>query len=179
MIHPPHLMVRSRADMLNDPTIGSDFFDRIPRWKNETDHLCAIARQKNDKELIRASKYFYQTILPYKKPLLFQHHAHHPAITGRPIGNGGTVRVMSHKTRFSTFKKGEILVAIDTNPVFLPLIKKTKAIITDHGGVTSHAATLAREFKIPAVIGTKVATKVLKTGDRVEVDTKTGIVKKL
>ena len=73
----------------------------------------------------------------------------------------------------------DILVASMTHPGMLPKIKKMKAVITDEGGVLCHAAITAREFKIPTIIGTKIATKVLKKGDKVEVDTKNGIIRKL
>jgi pyruvate,water dikinase len=66
-----------------------------------------------------------------------------------------------------------------TVPDFLPAMKKAAAIVTDEGGITCHAAIVARELKIPCVIGTKNATKMLKTGDLVEVDTQTGKIIKL
>jgi len=66
-----------------------------------------------------------------------------------------------------------------TNPNMMPLIRKAKAIITDEGGITCHAAIISRELNIPCIIGTKIATKVLKDGDRVEVDADKGIVRKL
>ena len=56
---------------------------------------------------------------------------------------------------------------------------KAKAIIADEGGLTCHAAIISREFKIPCIIGTKVATEVLKDGDFVEVDANQGIVRVL
>lgn len=56
-------------------------------------------------------------------------------------------------------------------------MRKAKAIITDEGGITCHAAILSRELGIPCIIGTKVATKVLKNGDRIEIDTNAGLVK--
>ena len=58
-------------------------------------------------------------------------------------------------------------------------MKKASAIITDEGGLSCHAAIVARELGIPCIIGTKIATKVLKDGDRVEVDADKGIVKKI
>ena len=65
-----------------------------------------------------------------------------------------------------------------TNPKqLLPALKNAGAIVTDEGGITSHAAIIARELKIPAIIGTKIATKVLHDGDLVEVDANNGIVK--
>lgn len=64
-----------------------------------------------------------------------------------------------------------------TTPDYIQLIKKSSAIITDEGGLLCHAAIVAREFKKPCVIGTKIATKILKDGDLVEVDANKGIVK--
>lgn len=75
------------------------------------------------------------------------------------------------------FPEGRVLVTTMTRPDFVPLIKKAKAIITDEGGVTSHAAVVSREFGIPCIIGTKNATRMLKTGYKVEVDTDKGYVK--
>ena len=58
-------------------------------------------------------------------------------------------------------------------------MRRAKAIITDEGGLTCHAAIISRELGIPCIIGTKIATKVLKDGDMVEVDANKGIVKKI
>lgn len=78
-----------------------------------------------------------------------------------------------------SFLEGDILVTGMTRPEFLPLMEKSAAIITDSGGILSHAAITARELKKPCVIGTKIATKMLKDGDMVEVDANAGIVKLL
>lgn len=75
------------------------------------------------------------------------------------------------------FKEGEILVTGMTSPEYIILMKKAKAIITDHGGFTSHAAIVSRELSVPCIVGTKIATQVLKDGDLVEVDADKGIVK--
>ena len=91
----------------------------------------------------------------------------------------GVVRVILSARDIGSFKKGEILVSGMTDPGFVPALKKAKAVITDMGGITCHAAIISREFRIPCIIGTKIATKVLKDGDRVEVDANKGIVKKL
>lgn len=64
-----------------------------------------------------------------------------------------------------------------TRPEFVPLMKKAAAIITDEGGITCHAAIVSRELNIPCIIGTRIATKVLKDGDYIEVDADNGIVK--
>jgi phosphohistidine swiveling domain-containing protein len=72
---------------------------------------------------------------------------------------------------------GAILIAVTTNPDFVPAMRKSKAIITDEGGLTSHASIVSRELKVPCIVGTKNATKVFKDGDFVEVDAERGIVK--
>lgn len=77
------------------------------------------------------------------------------------------------------FQEGNILVAPMTRPEYAPAMKKAIAIVTDEGGITSHAAIVSRELNIPCVIGTKVATKIIKDGDLVEVDANKGLVRKL
>ena len=88
----------------------------------------------------------------------------------------GEARIVldAHSTQF---KKGEILVTSMTRPEFLPLMKNSLAIITNEGGITSHAAVLSRELGIPCVIGTKNATNILKDGDKVYINLKTGEIK--
>lgn len=74
--------------------------------------------------------------------------------------------------------KGEfVLVTPMTRPEFTPFLKNAIAIVTDEGGITCHAAIIARELKIPCITGTKVATSLLHDGDRVEVDADNGIVR--
>ncbi len=76
-------------------------------------------------------------------------------------------------------EQGTILVTPMTRPDFIHLMYKAGAIVTDQGGVTSHAAILSRELGIPCIVGTGNATKLLKDGDQVEVDTESGTVIKL
>ncbi len=79
--------------------------------------------------------------------------------------------------RLSSVTKDFILVAGQTRPQLMPLIVKCKGIVTDEGGITSHAAIVSRELGIPCIIGTKIATQVVKDGDLIEVDANMGIVK--
>lgn len=74
---------------------------------------------------------------------------------------------------------GDILVSTMTRPDLLVAIKKAGGIVTDLGGITSHAAIISRELGIPCIVGTKNATKILKDGMRVEVDADQGIVRKI
>jgi pyruvate,water dikinase len=89
----------------------------------------------------------------------------------------GKVRVVKHLEEITKIEQGEILVCPTTNPAWAPIFTKIKASITDIGGLTSHAAIVCREYGVPSVTGTGIATNVLKTGDTVKVDGNTGIVK--
>jgi len=91
----------------------------------------------------------------------------------------GKANVILRQHQFFEFEEGDILVTTMTRPEFVPLMKKASAIITDEGGLTCHAAIVSRELKKPCIVGTKEATRVLKTGDRVEVDANSGIVRKI
>ena len=89
----------------------------------------------------------------------------------------GEVVIINKKSEFEKMQKGKILVTTMTRPDFLPLMKLAVAVITDEGGITSHAAIVSRELKIPCIIGTKIATKTLKNGDLVEVNANHGVVR--
>lgn len=97
------------------------------------------------------------------------------------IGNKGKAigiaKIIIKKIDLKKIKKGDIFVSYMTIVDFIPYLKKVSAIITDEGGLTCHAAIVARELGIPCVIGTKIATQVLKVGDLVEVDANNGVVK--
>ena len=86
----------------------------------------------------------------------------------------GIVKQVLSVEDIDSFCKGDVLVAYMTDVGVVSAMKKAGAIITDVGGVTCHASIIAREFRIPCVIGTKNATKVLKTGFRVSVDATAG-----
>ncbi|MFA6514403.1 MAG: PEP-utilizing enzyme [Patescibacteria group bacterium] len=89
----------------------------------------------------------------------------------------GKVRIVNIISDMQKMQEGDILVSISTQPDLVPAMKKAAAFVTDQGGVTSHAAIVAREMRKPCVIATKIATKVLHDGDLVEVDADKGIVK--
>lgn len=89
----------------------------------------------------------------------------------------GKIRIIFNKVQIKNFKTGEILVAPMTTPNYILAIKKAKAIITDEGGLLCHAAIIARELKKPCIIGTKIASQILKDGDLVEVDADKGLVR--
>lgn len=89
----------------------------------------------------------------------------------------GKARVIEDASKISELQEGEILVTYMTTIEFTPAFRKAGAVITDEGGMSCHAAIISREFKLPCIVGTKVATRVLQTGDTIEVDALNGIVK--
>jgi pyruvate,water dikinase len=88
-------------------------------------------------------------------------------VTGRAVGEkiaAGTVRVVADARELALFRPGEVLVAETTTPDWEPVMKTAKAIVTNRGGRTCHAAIVARELGVPAVVGAEGATKRLATG---------------
>jgi phosphohistidine swiveling domain-containing protein len=86
---------------------------------------------------------------------------------GRHFIHGNVIIVNSPS---DTVEEGKIIVVSSTSPSYVPLMRKAKALITDHGGMMSHAAIVAREFNLPCIVGTKKATKVLCDGETVVLD---------
>jgi len=98
-------------------------------------------------------------------------------LSGHAVGSKigcGVVNIIETPEQITQFKPGEILVTDMTNPDWEPIMKIAKAIITNKGGKTCHAAIISRELGVPCVIGTCSATKILKTGMQVTVDCSTG-----
>lgn len=91
----------------------------------------------------------------------------------------GRVCIIMSPNDYKKAHNGMVLVTGMTTPNMLPVMEKAGAFVTDEGGITCHAAILSREMKKPCIIGTQIATKVLKDGDLVEVDADKGIVRKI
>ncbi|MBI5139959.1 MAG: hypothetical protein HZA94_00715 [Candidatus Vogelbacteria bacterium] len=102
------------------------------------------------------------------------------SITGEIACRGkvnGKVKILLTNKDIGKIEDGDILVSPMTRPDFLPAMKRADAFVTDEGGITCHAAIVSRELKKPCIIGTKIATQVLKDGDLVEVDAERGVVR--
>ncbi len=104
-------------------------------------------------------------------------------IKGIPASAGitkGPAKIILHPSDFHKIRDGDVMITVQAVPSFLQTIKKCKALVADGGtGITSHPATLAREAKIPCVIGAKIATNIIKDDEIVEVDGNTGTIKRL
>ncbi|UCE38170.1 MAG: hypothetical protein JSW00_02735 [Thermoplasmata archaeon] len=97
-------------------------------------------------------------------------------IGGSPGRASGNVKIISNITEFGRFKEGEILVAPTTNPSWTPLFLMAAGIVTEVGGMLCHGAVVAREYGIPAVLGVKNVTQILKDGQHVTLDGTKGII---
>lgn len=97
-------------------------------------------------------------------------------IPGYPGVYEGTARFITDPKELDDVKKGEVLVCKMTNPAWVVCFSQIGALVTDTGGALSHPAVVSREFGIPCVVGTRRATQLIKTGDKVRVDGTTGTV---
>ncbi|HLC98985.1 MAG TPA: PEP-utilizing enzyme [Candidatus Nanoarchaeia archaeon] len=91
----------------------------------------------------------------------------------------GTVKIVKRAKDIEKVEKGDMLVASSTHPDYITAMQRAAAFVTDEGGLTSHAAIVAREMGKPCIVGTKNATNRLKDGDKIEVDANKGIIRKL
>jgi len=173
---------------------GYSFSDFNHLWYSE---VAEIIKRKNLKKIIQARKrgfgglYFHSCkMLTPQETLYFwkTYETKHTDKTQTEIrgviaskGQGkkvvARVRILLDPHKAESFKLGEILLAPMTSPEYIFAMKKAVAVITDTGGLTSHAAIVSRELGVPCIVDTKIATKIFKDGDVVEVDTHSGIVK--
>jgi phosphohistidine swiveling domain-containing protein len=126
----------------------------------------------------------YKRIVDHINSLQFRDEGVWQGKTAQPGVVEGVARVVRHNKSNLTrdielFREGEILITEMTRPDTILACKKAAAIVTDEGGMTSHAAIISRELHIPCVIGTGEAYREIKTGDKILVDANKGIVKRL
>ncbi len=137
--------------------------------------LCLFSAQSG-RVKIYTGKYARQHINNFQSPGLGEKQK---KLVGIPACLGkvkGKARVILLDSEFAKFKKGEILVSIQTMVHFLPIMRQAKAIVTEFGGLTSHAAIVSRELKKPCIVGVKGLIKSIKTGDLITVDADKGII---
>lgn len=94
----------------------------------------------------------------------------------RGYGVGSAKVVLTPEAAAREIMKGDILVTDMTNPDFVPFMKIASGVVTDKGGVTSHAAIVSRELNIPCIVGTEYATKLMKTGEMYTIDSRNGVI---
>lgn len=97
-------------------------------------------------------------------------------VSANGLSGEGRVCIILGVSDFNKFRSGDIIVTRETLPVYFPLMVKSSGIITDAGGLLSHAAVVSREIKIPCIVGAKKATTILKDGELVYLDGGSGMV---
>jgi len=138
-------------------------------------HFIRDAKNLSQKETYRFwEEYVYEKIIE-----IIDHFEGVIASKGKQSKVQGKAKIILDPFKAPSFQKGDILIAPMTSPEYVFLMEKAAAIITDTGGLTCHAAIVSREFNVPCIVGTKVATQVLKDGDLIEVNTEKGTVTKL
>ena len=136
---------------------------------------CLVIFTKKGYEIISGERAKQTYELAFKNP-----ETNSAQIKGVTASKGyatGTVKIVNKIHDFVNFNEGNVLVTSMTRPDMVMLMDKAVAIVTDEGGITCHAAIISREMKIPCIIGTKIASTLLKNGDLIEVDANKGIVK--
>ncbi|MFH1848914.1 MAG: PEP-utilizing enzyme [archaeon] len=125
-----------------------------------------------NREIVSGSRKYHSLISPKKNGAI-------QGLIASPGRVKGRVNVILNISHIYKFRAGDILVAPFTNVNYLPIMHKAKAILTETGGVTSHAAIISRELGKPCIVGIQGLLMALKDGDRVEVDADTGVVKRV
>ncbi len=147
--------------------------DEVTRWAAcpqvgpSTLRETAVRRRASWTELVSTPLIATTTLYPRRAG------SAHATVVGAAGGGGratGRVRVVHSPEEFSTLRAGEVLVCATTNPSWTPLFQRASAVVVDHGGMASHAAIVAREYGIPAVMGAATATSALHDGQVVTVD---------
>ena len=116
--------------------------------------------------------------------LFFKEVQHDPSRALRGVGASagvarGPARLIRDLGEFGKFRPGDVLVCQASNVSWIPLFTSAAAVVTEVGGALSHAAVVAREFGVPAVVGTAIALSTLVDGEPLEVDGGLGIVRRL
>jgi len=174
---------RNNLTFTNIKTLGYEEIMRI--FETNRQELKQKIRQRQKSYIIlslngqRSEIYDQKTIKDFTKKLQNQDSSQTLNGIGVSLGQA-TGRVLKIKKQTIDIKgENYVLVTTMTTPELVPLMKKAVAVITDEGGLTCHAAIVSRELKIPCVVGTKIATQVLKDGDLIQVDANQGTVIKL
>ena len=155
---------------------GSEFAVRIGAVRNMFGYHCAGTsfRAMESEETERYWSLYAEEF----------HEGHTEEVRGVVASTGGTVplvrgrvRVVRDPSKAENFREGEILVASMTSPDYVFVMRRSAAIVTDTGGLTSHAAIVSRELGVPCIVGTRFATQLFHDGDLVEVDADNGVVR--
>lgn len=154
-------------------------FETFPQHLAEQRMVYAVSLSKNGKTQIiageKARKLVQNLNLMREIDTSVRELKGTPAYMGKVTGR---VRIINTVKEAASMQPGDILVSTATFPDLVPYMKIASAIITDEGGMTCHAAIVSRELRKPCIVGTKIATKVLKENELIEVDASAGIIRR-
>jgi phosphohistidine swiveling domain-containing protein len=178
----------SRRTRIDDKLIGYCLVNEIPLLLKNSIPLSILETRRNGCALISSRDEGFSLItgneyIEIKKSIFKDKNTGNLTEIAGSIASRGSEPVVRGIARVilnpknETIGKDEILVTSMTRPEFVPLLKNAKGVITNEGGVTSHAAIVSRELNKPCIIGTKNATRVLQTGDEIEMRMNHGVVK--
>ncbi len=166
-----HMTYKELIDSVRkgDLTVSRDLvFERTKRG-----YAYLIAPHSSFLVIGKEANWLHNFVMPKKKEEKVKQLSGQIAFPGKITG---LARVILDRRKAHELKKGEILVTTMTSPEFVPSMKIAGGIITNEGGILCHAAIMSREFRKPCVIGTKIATDVIKTGQIITLDADNGIV---
>jgi len=152
---------------------GMDDGGALPAADRDAFRTAVLARSAKRQELAGVPLLDLGSFSPHRRA------GHGVLLAGRGASRGvatGRVRIIRVPADFGTLRSGEILVCPYTNPSWTPLFQRASAVVVDTGGIGSHAAIVAREYGIPAVMGTRNGTEALTDGQLITVDGTTGRV---
>jgi|GEM_PF-3181255 len=161
---------------------------RFDKLKQYYESLLEIVSNDKTSDIYKKNRAFLKKITLLAKHHYFdvdrekEYFKNTSALQGDSVYPGrirGKAVVLSDIEHLSKPQRGKIVVTISACPKCIESITQSIGLITDEGGALTHAAILSRELEIPCIVGTKVATKVLKNGDWLELDADNGIVRKL
>jgi pyruvate,water dikinase len=189
-IHPQRIQLIKKGEKTLKTLVPKSKIKKPKLTNSEVKKLAKMAKKIHDHyffpqdlEWAREKGKFYivqtRPITTIDKPSKKQTSHLEPLLTGIPASPGlgiGPVEKVKSAKEINKVKKGDILVTPTTSPDFVPAMKLAAAIVTDQGGITSHAAIVSRELGIPCVVGTKNATRKLKDNQLIIVDGREGKV---
>lgn len=163
------------------PELNLDVFDqkKFIRWKGFIETIRDHAQTLEDQETVAACEV---TLPAVDRAIAFfeggeDHKLEDGGVRGCPAHSGVVEGAAQHWEEGADFK-GKIAVLTHSLPSQVTALRHAAGIVTDQGGTLSHAAIIAREYKIPTVIGTKQATQIFQNGDRLKMDAGKGVVEK-
>ena len=167
---------RSIPPELFDTALKEGKIDRIIPDSTYKFHICIPDEDKIEILWDEEAKQFYEKYVK-KEEVKVENVVEIKGTTANRGKATGIVKIINSPADMDKMNRGDILVSVATTPNIVPAMRIASAIVTDEGGLTCHAAIVSREFNIPCVVGTKIATKILNDEDLVEVDADKGIVK--